>query len=141
MKYKISCILSKLSTSRQQARSPDTRLPVETPGPHRLQYRPERPEDLVYRQQQQQTEADTAIETEKGISSQDEIVNVFKSITVPRCCQTTTSTCTRTTSLTLLNYTDKTLIGMTDISNEEPILKPKGGLLRSSKYNKTMLAS
>jgi hypothetical protein len=49
---------------RQQTQSPEPRLPAETPGPHRLQHRPERPEDMAYRQQQrdqQEAEQDTAM--------------------------------------------------------------------------------
>jgi hypothetical protein len=50
---------------QQQAQSPEHRLPAETPGPHRLQHRPERPEDMAYRQQQrdqQEAEQDTAMQ-------------------------------------------------------------------------------
>ena len=67
---------------QRQAQSPEPRLPAETPGPHRLQHRPERPEDMAYRQQQrdqQEAEQDTAMN--QSNSSQDDIVNVFKSLT------------------------------------------------------------
>ncbi len=42
---------------RQHVKSPEPRLPAETPGPHRLQPRPERPVDVAYRQQQEQQQA------------------------------------------------------------------------------------
>ena len=67
---------------QRQAQSPEPRFPAETPGPHRLQHRPERPEDMAYRQQQrdqQEAEQDTAMQ--QSTSSQDDIVNVFKSLT------------------------------------------------------------
>ncbi len=35
------------SQQRQQFKSPEPRLPAETPGPHRLQPRPERPVDVT----------------------------------------------------------------------------------------------
>jgi hypothetical protein len=50
----------------QRAVLPDPRLPIETPGPHRLQPRPDRPEDIAFKQKlreqehaEQATEANT----------------------------------------------------------------------------------
>jgi len=40
----------------KRAVSPDPRLPIETPGPHRLQPRPERPEDLAFKQKLREQE-------------------------------------------------------------------------------------
>ncbi len=62
--------------------SPTLRRTLETPGPHRLQPRPERPADITYREQQkQQEEAEKDQANTTVSSSQDEIVNVFKSLT------------------------------------------------------------
>ena len=70
---------------KQKITLPAPRIPVETPGPHRLQPRPERPEDVTYRQQQQQQQqAEQAQHTEttsQSSSSEADIVNVFKSLT------------------------------------------------------------
>jgi hypothetical protein len=70
---------------KQQITSPAPRITVETPGPHRLQPRPERPEDITYRQQQQQQQqaeqAKQATTQPQSRSSEAYIVNVFKSLT------------------------------------------------------------
>ena len=69
-------------TTRQHAKSPEPRLPAETPGPHRLQPRPERPADVAYRQQQEQQQAaENARTTPQASSTQDDILTVFKSLT------------------------------------------------------------
>jgi hypothetical protein len=71
----------------KRAVSPDPRLPIETPGPHRLlvQPRPERPEDLAFKQKlREQEHAEQATEAttpNKADSQQDAIINVFKSLT------------------------------------------------------------
>ncbi len=71
--------------NRQKITSPAPRLFVETPGPHRLQPRPERPEDFTYRQQQQQQQqaeqAEKATAQNQSSSSEADIVSVFKSLT------------------------------------------------------------
>jgi hypothetical protein len=84
----IQSLMQSLSTkkqdyaNRQQVKSPALRLPVETPGPHRLQPRPERPADIAYKQQQeQQKQAEEERETPQASSSNDEIANIFKSLT------------------------------------------------------------
>ena len=67
---------------RQQTLSSPSRLPTFTPGPHRLQPRAERPEDVTYRQQQQaQEQAEKASSPQEANSTQDEVLNVFKSLT------------------------------------------------------------
>jgi hypothetical protein len=69
-------------TTRQQVKSPEPRLPAETPGPHRLQPRPERPVDVAYRQQQEQQQAAENERTQTHASpTQDDIRTVFKSLT------------------------------------------------------------
>ena len=69
-------------TTRQHAKSPEPRLPAETPGPHRLQLRPERPADVAYRQQQEQQQAAENERTpQQASSTQDDILAVFKSLT------------------------------------------------------------
>ena len=69
----------------KRAVSPDPRLPIETPGPHRLQPRPERPEDLAFKQklraQEQAEQATEATTPTTADSQQDAIMNVFKSLT------------------------------------------------------------
>ena len=58
-------------------------LPAETPGPHRLQPRAaERPEDVAYKQKlHEQEQAEQANTPNKDNSSQDAILDVFKSLT------------------------------------------------------------
>jgi hypothetical protein len=54
----------------------------ESPGPHRLQPRPERPQDVAYRQQQfDQAQAEQQTSSQRDTNSQDEMMNVFKSLT------------------------------------------------------------
>ncbi len=67
---------------RQHVKLPDSRLPAETPGPHRLQSRPERPVDVVYRQQQEQQQAaENECTPTHASPTQDDILTVFKSLT------------------------------------------------------------
>jgi hypothetical protein len=71
-------------TQRQHTNSPVLMIPPESPGPHRLQPqpRPARTQDVAYRQQQQdQEEAGKESSTNSTMSTQDEMVNVFKSLT------------------------------------------------------------
>jgi hypothetical protein len=69
-------------TTRQHVKSPEPRLRAETPGPHRLQPRPERPADVAYPQQQEQQQAAENERTAQHASStQDDILTVFKSLT------------------------------------------------------------
>jgi hypothetical protein len=81
MTYRHSCTLSnsrnKGYANRQHVTSLEPRLPIETPGPHRLLPRADRPEDLAFWQklrEQQQAE-------QESDSPQDEMINVFKSLT------------------------------------------------------------
>jgi hypothetical protein len=54
----------------------------ESPGPHRLQPRPERPQDVTYQQQQlDQAQAEQQTSSQRNINSQDKMMNVFKSLT------------------------------------------------------------
>ena len=84
----INSLLQSLASKKQEyakrtmQHSPTLRRTLETPGPHRLQPRPERPADITYREQQkQQEEAEKDQANTTVSSSQDEIVNVFKSLT------------------------------------------------------------
>ena len=66
------------NAKRQNASSPTNRRPVETPGPHRLQPRPERPADITYKQQQeQQKQAESEQAQPQASSSNEEIANIF----------------------------------------------------------------
>jgi hypothetical protein len=68
-------------TKRQHTQSPELMVP-ESPGPHRRQPRPARPQGVAYRQQQlDQEEAEKESSTHQPMSTQDEMVNVFKSLT------------------------------------------------------------
>ncbi len=68
--------------TRQHVKSPEPRLPTETPGAHRLQPSPERPANVAYRQQQEQQQAAENAQTPPPASStQDDILTVFKSLT------------------------------------------------------------
>ena len=84
----IKSLMQSLATKRQdyankqQVTSPALRRTVETPGPHRLQPRPERPVDITYKQQQeQQKQAESEQAQPQASSSHDEIANIFKSLT------------------------------------------------------------
>jgi hypothetical protein len=84
----IQYLMHSLSTKRQDyankqyVTSPAPRRTVETPGPHRLQPRPERPADITYKQQQeQQKQAESKQAPPQASSSNDEIANIFKSLT------------------------------------------------------------
>ncbi len=69
-------------TQRQHTQSPVLLMAPESPRPHRLQPRPARPQDVAYRQQQlDQQEAEKESSTHEPMSTQDEKVNVFKSLT------------------------------------------------------------
>ena len=68
-------------TQQQRTQSPVLRVP-ESPGPHRLQPRPERPQDVAYRQQQiDQAHAEQNTSSQDEMTPQDEMVNIFKSLT------------------------------------------------------------
>jgi hypothetical protein len=68
-------------TQRQNTQSPGLMV-LESPGPHRFHLRPARPQDVAYRQQQlDQQEAGKESSTHEPMPTQDEIVNVFKSLT------------------------------------------------------------
>ena len=85
----IKSLMQSLATKRQdyankqQVTSPALRRTVvETPGPHRLQPRPERPADITYKQQQeQQKQAKSEQAQPQASSSNEEIANIFKSLT------------------------------------------------------------
>ena len=85
----IKSLMQSLATKRQdyankqQVTSPALRRTVvETPGPHRLQPRPERPADITYKQQQeQQKQAESEQAQPQASSSNEEIANIFKSLT------------------------------------------------------------
>jgi len=58
--------------------------PIETPGPHRLQLKPERPEDIAYRVKiEEQKNAEAAIGNEEPTSErgETEMMNIFRSLT------------------------------------------------------------
>ncbi len=68
-------------TQQQRTQSPVLIVP-ESAGPHRLQPRPERPQDVAYRQQQlDQAQAEQQTSSTRDAYSQDEMMNVFKSLT------------------------------------------------------------
>jgi hypothetical protein len=68
-------------TQQQRTHSPVLMVP-ESPGPHRLQPRPERPQDVAYRQQQlDQAQAEQQTSSTRDTNSRDEMMNVFKSLT------------------------------------------------------------
>ena len=54
----------------------------ETPGPHRLQMKPERPEDIAYRAKlAEQQHAEEAMGNQDSPASQDALLSVFQSLT------------------------------------------------------------
>jgi hypothetical protein len=54
----------------------------ETPGPHRLQQKPERPEDIAYRAKlAEQQHAEEAMGNQDSPASQDALLSVFQSLT------------------------------------------------------------
>jgi hypothetical protein len=62
-------------SQRQQTQSPVLMVP-ESPGPHRLQPRPERPQDVAYRQQQlDQAQSEQQTSSQRDMTSPDEMVN------------------------------------------------------------------
>jgi hypothetical protein len=68
-------------TQQQRTQSPVLMVP-ESPGPHRLQPRPEWPQDVAYRKQQlDQAQAEQQTSSRRDTNSQDEMMNVFKSLT------------------------------------------------------------
>ena len=55
---------------------------IETPGPHRLQMKPERPEDIAYRAKLvEQQHAEEAMGHTDATASQDALLSVFQSLT------------------------------------------------------------
>ncbi len=56
---------------------------TETPGPHRLHTKPERPEDIAYRaKQEEQLNAEKAMgQQQHPIDSPDALLSVFQSLT------------------------------------------------------------
>ena len=77
-----SLALKKQAYTQQQHRQTPVLMVPESPGPHRLQPRPERPQDITYRQQQiDQEQAEQQTASQQNITPQDEMVNVFKSLT------------------------------------------------------------
>jgi hypothetical protein len=80
----IQKLLESLALKKQAyTQQPSTHSPVlivpESPGPHRLQPRPERPQDVAYRQQQlDQAQAEQQTSSTRDTNSQDEMMNVFQ---------------------------------------------------------------
>ena len=70
--------------SRDPSVPPATTATTETPGPHRLQLKPERPEDIAYKEKlEAQESAEKAMgtqESEAG-SKEDEMMTIFRSLT------------------------------------------------------------
>jgi hypothetical protein len=70
--------------SRTPSRPPATTILTETPGPHRLQTKPERPEDIAFRAKlEEQESAEKAMgQHEPTMATQDEaLLSVFQSLT------------------------------------------------------------
>jgi hypothetical protein len=75
-----SLALKKQAYTQQQRTQSPVLMVHESPGPHRLQPRPERPQDVAYRQQQlDQAQAEQQTSSQRDTNSQDEMMNVFKS--------------------------------------------------------------
>ncbi len=57
--------------------------PTETPGPHRLQLKPERPEDVAYRTKlEEQTSAEKAMgQREEKVDPKNTMMTIFQSLT------------------------------------------------------------
>ena len=69
--------------TRTPSLPPATTVLTETPGPHRLQTKPERPEDIAYRAKlEEQVNAEKAMgQQEHPMDSPDALLSVFQSLT------------------------------------------------------------
>ncbi len=103
----IQSLMQSLSTKRQEyankqyVTSPALRRTVETPGPHRLQPRPERPADITYKQQQEQQKQKANRHSHKQAHLMTRLPT--SSSLSPKSSQTTTNSCTPTTFRTPQN--------------------------------------
>jgi hypothetical protein len=127
---------SKKSEYAQMKRtvSPDPRLPIKTPGPHRLQPRPDRPEDIAFKQKlREQDMQNKLLKLPRLTLLIHNKTRLSTSLNLlPRSCLTTTSISTPTTSLTLLSSLALTLNGMIGTCNGERISKLNDGSPPSS---------
>ncbi len=77
-----SLALKKQAYTQQQRTQSPVLMVSESPGPHRLQPRPERPQDVACRQQQlDQAQAEQQTSSQRDTNSEDEMMSVFKSLT------------------------------------------------------------